>query len=91
MSLDELAGCLPDTALQEALDARELGRCIDRWLGTLTRENRAIFLRRYWFGDSVKALSEAVGMTDNALSVRLSRLRTALKEHLTKEGYFHET
>lgn len=90
VSLDELTECIADNALEQAVDERELGRSIDRWLATLTPENRAIFLRRYWFGDSVKALAKTVGLTENALSVRLSRMRAALKEHLTKEGYFHE-
>lgn len=90
VSLDELAECISGSSLEEALDARELGRVIDRWLATLTRENRTVFLRRYWFGDSIKALSRTMGMTENALSIRLSRLRAALKEQLIKEGYFHE-
>lgn len=47
VSLDELAGCIPDDALAEATDARELGRAIDRYLATLSTENRRIFLRRY--------------------------------------------
>lgn len=90
VSLEELAGCIPDNTTGDTLDGRELGRAIDCWLATLSPENRALFLRRYWFGDSVKDLSKAFGATENALSVRLSRLRAALKQHLTKEGYFHE-
>lgn len=91
VSLDELAECIPDDTLENAADARELGRAIDRRLATLTAENRIIFLRRHWFGDSIRDLSGLMGLTENALSVRLNRLRTALKEHLTKEGYFHES
>lgn len=91
VSLDELAECIPDTSMQEVFDARELGRAIDRYLATLTSENRIIFLRRYWFGDSLKAIAHALGMTENALSVRLNRIRAGLKEHLSEEGYFHET
>lgn len=90
VSLDELGECIPDNSLEEAVEGRALSRAIDDWLATLSEENRAIFLRRYWFGDSIKALSKTVGLTENALSVRLSRLRSALKQHLIKEGYFHE-
>lgn len=91
VSLDELAACISDASAQEALDARELGRAIDRYLTTLTSENRIIFLRRYWFGDSLKNLAHILGMTENALSVRLNRIRAGLKAHLSKEGYFHES
>ena len=87
LSLEELAGCIPDDSIWETLDTRELGRCIDRFLDTQTKENRVIFLRRYWFGDSVKAVARDMGMKEGAVSVRLNRLRRALKDHLSKEGY----
>lgn len=92
LSLDELAAILPGPSLEEMLDARALGRAIDRFLDTLSRENRVLFLRRYWFGDSIKDLAQAFGLSQNNVSVRLSRLRTQLKTYLAeKEGYFHET
>lgn len=87
VSLDELAECLPDTAMEDALDARALGRCINAFLTTLSDENRNLFLRRYWFGDSVQELSRLFSLPTNTLSVRLSRLRSRLKEHLIKEGF----
>ena len=75
----------------EMMDARELGQAIDRFLDAVSRENRVLFLRRYWFGDSVKELAHALGMSENTVSVRLSRLRAQLKTYLIeKEGYFHE-
>ena len=86
VSLDELAGCIPDKTAG-ILDARELGQAIDRYLATLSKENRILFLRRYWFGDSIRDLTRLMGIRENALSVRLSRIRAGLKEHLSKEGY----
>ncbi len=88
VSLDELAGCMGDDSAWEALDARELGRAIDRFLSTQSRDSRVIFLRRYWFGDSVKDIARAMAMTEGAVSVRLNRTRSALKHYLNKEGYF---
>lgn len=87
LSLDELAGCIPDESVWQALDARELGRAIDRFLDTQSRDSRVIFLRRYWFGDSVKDIARTMAMTDGAVSVRLSRVRNALKDYLNEEGY----
>ena len=87
LSLDELAGCIPDDRLWETLDVKELGRAIDRFLDTQSRENRILFLKRYWFGDSVKQIAEETGLRDGTVSVRLSRIRTALKDYLNKEGY----
>lgn len=91
LSLEELSGILPGPSFEELLDARELGRATDRFLDTVSKENRILFLRRYWFGDSVKHLAKAMGMTENTVSVRLSRLRGQLKTYLVdREGFFHE-
>lgn len=90
VSLDELAGTIPDSSLEKILDARELGRAIDRFLDTLNATNRRIFLRRYWFGDSLQDLAAQEHLSINALTVRLSRLRSQLKDYLYKEGIFDE-
>lgn len=88
LSLDELAEVLPAGTLEEQLDARALGGAIDAFLDTLPEKDRALFVRRYWFGDSVSALAFAQGSTAGALSVRLYRLRQKLKDYLCKEGFF---
>ena len=88
LSLEELAGCIPSPALEETVDARELGRAIDAFLDGLSPDNRNLFLRRYWFGDSVKDVAKAFDLTQNAASVRLSRIRNQLKDYLIKEGYY---
>lgn len=87
LSLDELAGCIPGPALEETVEARELGQAIDAFLATLSQENRNLFLRRYWFGDSARDIARAFGLKENAVNVRLSRIRTQLKAYLIKEGY----
>ena len=89
LSLDELAGALPDNSMQEELDARALGQAIDRFLASLSDENRALFLRRYWFGDKVRDIAKAFGLSENTATVRLSRLREQLKDYLYKEGFFN--
>ena len=88
ISLDELSAVLSSGNLEDTLDARELGLAIDRFLDTLPKQSRILFLRRYWFGDSVKQLSKDFSLTENTVSVRLSRIRTQLKIYLTKEGFF---
>lgn len=88
VSLDELSDALAGPGLEETLEARELGQAIDRWLDTQSRENRVIFLRRYWFGDSIRDIAAMTGLRENAVSVRLNRLRKKLKDHFIKEGYY---
>ena len=87
LSLEELSGCIAAPDLWEQLDERELGRAIDRFLDTLSRENRVLFLRRYWFGDDIPTLAREFLLSENTLSVRFYRIRTQLKQHLIKEGF----
>ena len=89
MALEELSECIP-TAMNtaEELDARELGRAIDRFLDTLTLQNRVIFLRRHWYGDAVSEIAVRVGLSENAVSVRLNRTRNKLRAYLIKEGFY---
>ena len=65
-----------------------LGRAIDRFLDTIPATARILFLRRYWFGDSVKDIAKHIGLSENVISVRLSRLRDKLKAELIQEGYY---
>ncbi len=88
LSLDELESCIAGPDLWEQLDARALGLAIDAFLDSLTPQGRVLFLRRYWFGDEVNALAKEFHMTPNAVSVRLSRIRTQLKAYLIKEGFY---
>lgn len=90
LSLDELSGCIPDHSLDEKLTTRELGRAIDRFLDTLSRDSRIMFLRRYWFGDGVQEIARTLGYSENTVSVRLSRTRAKLRTYLIKEGYMYE-
>lgn len=90
VSLDELSAALTGSSMDEELDARLLGKAIDRFLSTLPRMNRILFMRRYWFGDSVTQLSKEFSISENNISVRLSRIRNQLKQFLMKEGFIYE-
>lgn len=86
--LDELAECLPSAVTVETeVDARELSALLDRFLETLDRENRILFVRRYWYSDPVSEIGAAFHMSGNSVSARLSRIRRKLKGFLKKEGY----
>lgn len=90
LSLEELNACLPGEDMEQIMDARELGRTMDRFLGMASKENRYIFVRRYWYGDSVGEIARELKMQENAVYVRLNRIRNGLKEYLQKEGYRYE-
>ena len=87
ISLEELSDILTGDALEEQMDARLLGQAIDRFLDTLSKDDRVLFLRRYWFGDSVADLARSRRCSTGSISVRLHRIRTQLKDYLYKEGF----
>ena len=68
-----------DTILEDS-------KIIDNFLDTLDKENRVIFVRRYWYSDSISDIAERFRMSNNNVSVRLSRTREKLKKYLRKEG-----
>ena len=90
LCLDELSQILPGPSMEDTLDAKALGRCIDSFLSQLDPENRRLFIQRYWFGDSVRELSRRLHLSENTVSVRLHRIRSSLKAYLNKEGFWNE-
>lgn len=87
-ALDELENCIPSgKTVESELFARELAKIIDDFLDTLDKENRVIFVRRYWYSDSISDISKRFHMSNNNISVRLSRTREKLKNYLRKEGF----
>ena len=53
----EMENCIPDTYRDSAADARELGRILDAFLRTLTPDNQMVFLRRYWYVDTIAEIA----------------------------------
>ena len=85
--LNELEECIPSGADVEAeIEGKELARAVDRFLATLDYDDRFLFVRRYWYADSIHEISAATGQKENRLSVRLFRLREKLRNTLIKEG-----
>ena len=87
VALEELMTAVPVPSAEDEWNARELGRAIDLFLETLEMENRVLFVRRYWFADSVKELAQMMQMSENLVSVRLNRIRKQLRKYLEKEGF----
>ncbi len=89
VSLQELESCLPAPCTVEAeLAAKDVAHMLDAFLSGLSEENRVIFLLRYWFSFSYKDISRRVGLTEKNVSVRLTRLRRALRSYLREREVF---
>ena len=83
----EMEQCIPapdDAACR--IDDMTLSRAINSFLRTLSEEKRNIFIRRYWYADSVPAMARLYGMTESKVKMQLLRTRNKLQSHLEKEG-----
>lgn len=86
--LDEIAEFVSDTdSVEQEIDHRELVKAIDSFLDRLPTDKRNIFVCRYWYFDSVSDIANRFGMTENNVSVTLSRLRLKLHNYLLERGF----
>ena len=91
LMLDELEECIPDqggSATDDESDDEELKRILNKFLEGLPQDARKIFMRRYFFGDSVNEIADKLGFGKSKVKMSLSRSRDSLKVLLEKEGYY---
>ena len=62
-----------------------MGMLLDRFLRTLTPENQMVFLRRYWYVDTIAEIAVRYGISESAVQMRLNRTRAKLCTYLEKE------
>ncbi len=86
--LDELAEIVSDEASAEDNVIRnELIKTVDGFIASLSEEKRYVFIRRYWYSDSIAKIAEQCGRSENSVYVELSRMRKKLRDYLTERGY----
>ena len=86
-ALDELEECLSDGgSVEEAYGAMALSAAINAFLEALSYSDRFLFVRRYWYSDSMQDIAAMTGSTAKSVAVHLYRLREKLRHYLIKEG-----
>lgn len=88
--IEELSSDLFTNNTAENIEAKALGEAINRFLYGLGETERAIFVKRYWFCDSVTEIAESTELSENSIYKKLSHTRGRLKDYLIKEGFFYE-
>lgn len=84
----EMEQCIPTPDDVECrMDDMALSEAINGFLGLLDEEKRIIFIRRYWYLDSIAAISKRLALSESKVKTTLFRCRNLLREHLEKEGY----
>ena len=86
--LNELEECIPSPqTVEHIIGEKELTEVVNAWLASLPRDDRILFMRRYWSGEAVKELAKVYGISAGSLAKRLYKLRRNLKSALEREGY----
>ena len=89
LAMEELEDFLASSStVEEELAKQELTALIEAFLDTLSREDRVIFLRRYWFAEPYNEIAEKVGLSEKNVSVRLVRIRKRLRSYLSEREVF---
>lgn len=85
---EEMEQCLPaPDDIECRMDNMALREAINGFLGSLKEENRNIFLRRYWYLDSIADISRRYGLSESKVKITLFRSRNQFRTYLEKEGY----
>lgn len=74
--------------VEDEVLTKELSAHIQLFLKKLSKEDRMLFVQRYWFLKSVPELARDMGKTQNSVNVRLLRIREKLREYLRREGLY---
>lgn len=87
-SLEEIGEIFSSSELTEDIfSAKELENAVFLFINGLPSDEKLIFMRRYWFFDSMKNISALSGIKESTVRSILSRTRQKLKEYLRKEGF----
>ena len=77
-------------SIENDMENAEQLELISDGLERLSKQDKEIFIRFYYYGERLAAISGKMGITENACKTRLSRTRKKLREYLAERGYKNE-
>lgn len=83
-AFEELEACLP--AESDITEQTEFRRILNSFLRSLPRSSRIYFIRRYWYGESIREIAQACRCGEEKVKSSLFRTRNSLRNALVKEG-----
>lgn len=83
--IEELGECVSGDHVFDGIEEELLTVYIKKFLDVQSERNRVIFVKRYWFGYSLKEIAREVGMSEKHISVILGRSRKKLEAYLREE------
>lgn len=86
-SLDELGDCVSGTDnVESEIEKRHIESTIDNFLWRQSEEKRNIFIRRYWYFDSIESICKSTGFSQSKVKSMLYEMRQKLRKYLESEG-----
>lgn len=85
---DELMSCIPDKLSEAQFEDEAIGNVMTHFINTLSKDNRLIFMRRYWFCESISEIVKRYNISESKVKTSLHRTRKKLKTYLEAEGIF---
>lgn len=94
VSFDELEAVLADKETELAVEDKysddQLAECIRDFLATLDDSSRNVFIRRYWYFDSIKDIVHRYCISKSKVESILFRTRRKLRVWLDERGLGYE-
>lgn len=89
ISLCELEECIPSgKSIDDAIEEQALSSAISDFLRTVSETEASVFVRRYWYFESVFEIARRYGFGESRVKMILKRTRDKLLVYLEKEGFF---
>lgn len=87
MSLDELGDCVSsEDSVESEVEKKHIERTIDAFLWQQGHEKRDVFIRRYWYFDSIESICKHTGFSQSKVKSILYQMRLNLRKYLENEG-----
>ena len=88
LALEELGDCVAGKHnVEMEYERKELIRAYVTFLDALSVTERRVFLRRYWYVDSIETIAKEFGFSQSKVKTMLHRTRAKLRKQLAEEGF----
>lgn len=87
MALDTIEISDSSCPLDELLQREDVAQLVTQAIDGMRPKDREIFLRFYFYMQTAEEISQRMGLSANAIRVRLTRGRRALQKTLNKEDF----
>ena len=84
--VEELSDCIPSPdSVEKEWEGRQITATIERFLASQPAERRVIFVRRYFYTQSVSEIAAELHLGESKVKVVLYRLREELRKELEEQ------